>query len=173
MLPVGLIKSAPSNLASDHQNRYFMRSMHIDVLVDAESVTVFSKLGRLVLLGFVTRPGPQWKTWRIHIHKGHLGIQTFKTPHRFARYLVESADKYGLAHSNMSPRQQALVQSAAPTAGQEKWEGYVAFQADMQMSVANDPLLPITSSASFLATNYRTRCFSSAAGRMLYAKIPA
>lgn len=134
LLPFGMVKEAPSEVVSPYQNRYFLRTMQIDVLVDDDSVVVFSKLGRLAILGFVTPPSRDWRTWDIHVKKGALPVKAHKVPHFMFEYLKAAADDYGAIHERMSDDQQAIARSGVQKSIDDEHESYLAFKADVRIS---------------------------------------
>jgi len=134
VFPFGLLAAAPLELVSPFQNRYFLRTIQIDVLADDESVVVFSKLGRLAVIGFVTPADRRWKGWKVHVRKGAFPIQTFRMPHVMVQYLKDAAEGYGQIYEEMSPRQQGLAASGTAVAIREEMDSFVAFKADVRIS---------------------------------------
>ncbi len=134
LYPVGLIKSASQASVSPSQNRYFLRTIQIDVLVGVERMVVFSKLGRLVLIGFVTPPDRAWRGWRVRVRKGHFGVQAFGMPGEMLAFMRASADAYGSIYDRMSPRQQHIAGARAAQSMEERDEAFVAFEADVAIS---------------------------------------
>jgi hypothetical protein len=108
--------------------------MQIDVLASNEQVVVFSKLGRLIVIGFVQPAEHQWRGWKIHVRKGSLPVQTFRMPWPMLRFMADSANDYWNSYEQMSPRQQELAGSGAAQSMAEQDEAFVAFQADVALS---------------------------------------
>ena len=134
VLPLGVMASAPAETVSPYQNRYFLRTIQIDVLADEDSVFVFSKLGRLAVLGFVTPPKHHWRGWKVHLRKGSFPIQGFAMPNSMIAYLKAAADAYGALYERMSSRQQELARSGIRTAVDQELEAFIAFEADVRIS---------------------------------------
>lgn len=131
MYPVGLMANTPNVDLSSAQNRYFLRTIQIDVLVGTKDLVVFSKLGRLLIIGFVAPSDPEWRGWRIHVRKGILPVQGFGMPWPMMTFLKDSANTYARTYEEMSPRQQRLASSGAARSMADEDEAFIAFQTDV------------------------------------------
>lgn len=133
VFPFGTLASAPADQMSPYQNRYFLRTVQIDVLADDHSLLVYSKLGRLAVIGFVQPPSRHWRGWKVRLRKGSFPVQAFGMPYAMLRYLKAAADSYGRQYEQMSSRQQELARSGAQKAEEERADAFIAFEADVRM----------------------------------------
>lgn len=87
-------------------NRYILRSVDIDAACTSKEAFIYSKMGRVVVVGFIHMASPrQWQGSLIHVSHGAIGSQTYTLPDYFGRYLFERARRSDGFYKNISPRQ--------------------------------------------------------------------
>jgi hypothetical protein len=87
-------------------NRYFLRATDLDVVAGPDTVFVYTKLLRLIVIGFVRMPRKHgWHGGKLHVRRGVWGTRVYKMPGLMARYLSERADLHAGALRSLSPRQ--------------------------------------------------------------------
>lgn len=106
------ISSQPDNLSSNI-NRYFMRTIDMDLLRGRNMNYVYSKLGRFVILGFIREDRPNhWKGTKVHVRKGRIEPRTYIVPRGVFGYMNTRARSVAEGYSGISPRQAAKIDQA-------------------------------------------------------------
>jgi len=97
----------PSNI-----NRYILRTVDIDaVKVGNANGFVYSKIGRIVLVGFIDMPYPrQWKGTKLHVKSGLLGSKHYSLPAEFGEYFMNKARRLAELNKSMSPKQKQKIE---------------------------------------------------------------
>lgn len=91
----------PSNI-----NRYILRTVDIDaVRVGEKNGFVYSKMGRIVLIGFIDMLPHQWKGTKLHVESGVLGSKHYSLPAEFGEYFVNRARSVSKINDSISPNQ--------------------------------------------------------------------
>lgn len=135
LLPLDQIESATGGMPSN-VNRYLMRAIDLDLCHGGETVFVYSKLGRFIILGFVHEPNPgQWVGAKVNANEGVVEPRSYSLPKAFGEYLMEKAGRVPEAMSSISGRQQAKIEDAFRSnidriAGSDFFK---AMQADVEM----------------------------------------
>lgn len=95
-------------------NRYLTRTIDMDVVAFDHSAIVYSKLGRLLLVGFIA--GEQrscWKDTRIHVREGGFGgVKQYRVPSSLIHFINSKANKTAGTLASMSPKQNDIIQQA-------------------------------------------------------------
>jgi len=96
----------PSNI-----NRYILRTVDIDaVKIGEDNGFVYSKMGRIVLVGFIEMTHPrQWEGTKLHVRKGVLGSMNYKLPAVFGEYFVDKARRLKKLNESMSSNQKNKI----------------------------------------------------------------
>lgn len=99
----------PSNI-----NRYILRTVDIDpVRVGQENGFVYSKMGRVVLIGFIDMPHPRhWKGTKLHVNSGVLGSKHYSLPAEFGEYFVNRARKTSEMNESISSKQKRKIEES-------------------------------------------------------------
>ena len=111
MIPYGRLKSfnypnMPSNI-----NRYILRTVDIDaVRVGEKNGFVYSKMGRIVLIGFIDMLPHQWKGTKLHVESGVLGSKHYSLPAEFGEYFVNRARSVSKINDSISPNQKRKIE---------------------------------------------------------------
>jgi len=114
MLPFDQVESfnypgMPTNI-----NRYILRTVDIDAVHSGDkSAFVYSKMGRIVLIGFIEMPNPrQWKGTKLHVKKGVLGSKYYTLPAGFGDYFINKAKRLAKLEKSMSAKQQRKIEES-------------------------------------------------------------
>lgn len=87
-------------------NRYILRSVDVDAACASKEAFIYSKMGRVVVVGFIHMASPwQWQGSLIHVSHGAIGSQTYTLPYSFGRYLFERARRTDDFYKKISRRQ--------------------------------------------------------------------
>ncbi|MFA6148944.1 MAG: hypothetical protein WC899_12120 [bacterium] len=137
LLPLGLISSHSFSNMPTNINRYFMRSIDIDVAYTTSEAYVYSKLGKILLVGFIKIDAPgQWVGTKLHVAKGTLFANThYKLPAQFGQFILDKARKSATFHAKLSDRQKERIKE-----GYEKNREQYA-ESDMSKAIQQDVML--------------------------------
>lgn len=135
LIPLDGIESAAFNLPPNI-NRYLMRAIHIDMCHGDETLFVYSKLGRFLVLGFVNEPNPnQWSGSRVNANQGTVEPRRYTFPTAFRDYLIGKTNSTSSSLASVSDRQgrridEAFRKNIDRFAGSDSFR---AMDADVQM----------------------------------------
>lgn len=105
LLPLGPIMSTDGALPSNIQ-RYLMRAVEIDRILNTESAFTFAKLGHVVLMGFIREPEPElWQGTRIEIGAGLIAPTHLTLPDWLSVTFKQRSEQMAELQSQISPRQ--------------------------------------------------------------------
>lgn len=106
MLLLDLVHEHTFSEIPPNLNRYILRSVDIDAACTSKEAFVYSKMGRVVLIGFIRMANPQhWQGSLIHVNNGAIGSQKYTLPDYFGRYLFERAKRADGFYEKISSRQ--------------------------------------------------------------------
>ncbi|MFZ5763407.1 MAG: hypothetical protein ACOY8P_10835 [Thermodesulfobacteriota bacterium] len=93
-------------------NRYMLRTVDIDaVKLGEKDGFVYSKMGRIVLIGFIEISHPQrWKGTKLHVKKGVLGSKHYSLPAEFGEYFLSKARRLAEINKSMSGKQKQKIE---------------------------------------------------------------
>jgi hypothetical protein len=99
------LESGPASLPVGI-NPYFLRSVDMDVLVAPNTVFVYTKMLRVMVIGFV-QVGDQrdWHGGKLHVRKGVLGSRKYRMPGMMPAYFKRRVEAVSTAQRSLSPRQ--------------------------------------------------------------------
>lgn len=113
LLPVDAIQSYSGSAISPFLNRYLLRSVHMSVICSNKSVIVYTKMGHLILFGFIQEDtSKRWKGTKLHVNKGLIMPRVYRIPNYIAIYFNEQANKAAEALASVSPKQSQIIQKA-------------------------------------------------------------
>jgi len=113
LLPVDVVKSYSGTTISPFLNRYLLRSVHMDVICSKTSAIVYTKMGHLILFGFIQEDNfKRWKGTKLHINKGFIMQRNYSLPQNIADYWNEKANEGTKALASVSPRQKQKIQES-------------------------------------------------------------
>lgn len=97
--------TAPANL-----NRYFLRTMHMDLLQSDRGDLVYTKFPRFIFLGLSGHSqSKQMRESRIALGDGVISPRTYKWPDGFAQYVFSKAEEIQEKYSEISPAQRDRI----------------------------------------------------------------
>lgn len=139
LIPLDIIESFSGGSWSPFLNRYLMRTVDMDVVASKDSAVVYSKLGRLLLIGFLSsQPRAAWKETRLHVGLGTVGgIKSYVVPGSLAALINSKAARAADRLASMSSNQSNLIQQAI----KEKAESGELFETDVFRAMQQDVLL--------------------------------
>jgi hypothetical protein len=112
MLLLDLVHEHTFSEIPPNLNRYILRSVDIDAACTNKEAFVYSKMGRVVLVGFIHMANPwQWQGSLVHVNHGAIGSQTYTLPDYFGRYLFERARRADGFYEKISARQAERISS--------------------------------------------------------------
>jgi len=92
-------------------NRYILRTVDIDTVHSGDKAAyVYSKIGRIVLVGFIEMPYPrEWKGTKLHVKRGVLGSKHYILPTGFGDYFIHKAKRLIAVQQSMSENQRKKI----------------------------------------------------------------
>lgn len=107
ILPMDLIENHNDPNMPTNINSYILRSVDMDVAWFKKRAFVYSKMCRIIILGFIDEAQPNnWKGTKIHVHKGIVGeTLEYRIPGNFIAYLKGRASKVRSSHEGISEKQ--------------------------------------------------------------------
>jgi len=111
MLPFDRIESFNYPDMPPNINRYILRTVDIDTVhAGDKSAYVYSKIGRIVLIGFIEMPNPrEWKGSKLHVKNGVLGSKHYTFPAGFGDYFIDKAKRLIKIQGSMSKNQKRKI----------------------------------------------------------------
>jgi len=122
---------APENI-----NRYFLRNMHMDVLIGNGQIMVYTKLPRFIILGLSGHSeSRQMRSSRVALNGGKISPRSYYWPKGFAQYMFGKAREISEMYKEISSSQQAVIEKAlAKNPDRAASSGTLAaFQHDLDM----------------------------------------
>ena len=113
LVPVDTIQSYSGSAISPFLNRYLLRSVHMSVICSNTWAIVYTKMGHLILFGFIQEDNhKRWKGTKLHVNKGLIMPRVYHLPKYIAKYFNEQANKAAEALASVSPRQSQIIHQA-------------------------------------------------------------
>jgi hypothetical protein len=111
MLPLDRIKKFTHPETPPNINRYILRTVDIDTVHSGDKAAyVYSKMGRIVLVGFIEMPRPrEWKGTKLHVKEGVLGSTHYILPSGFGDYFMNKAKRLITIQKSMSEKQRKTI----------------------------------------------------------------
>ena len=129
LYPFDFLEHHSTPNVSPYINRYLMRTIEFDLVMSTVSVFVYTKLSRMVLIGFIQMPDTEeWKGGNLRLNNGVIGRKHYLVPSEFLDYLSDRADHSWEKLSNLSPSQSQKVTQMLVKKGEAFLESE-AFQA--------------------------------------------
>ncbi len=102
------ISGLPPNM-----NRYLVRAVDLNlVLSNGEPAFFYTKMGRLVILGFIDCRHPEhWKSTKVNLGAGIIGGDC-NMPEQFLKYLIDRATKVAREYDGLSERQRSVIEQS-------------------------------------------------------------
>jgi hypothetical protein len=139
LIPLDIIKSLSGGPWSPFLNRYLLRTVEMDVVASSDSAFVYSKLGRLLLIGFLSgQPRAAWKETRLHVRLGTVGgIKSYEVPGSLGALLNSKSARAAERIGSMSSNQSNVIQEEI----KEKAESGELLHSDVFRAMQQDVLL--------------------------------
>jgi hypothetical protein len=118
-------------------NRYLLRAIHMDFVTSQHETFTYTKLGRLLFIGFLHGTKPRrWKGTKLHARGGHIGEGQVEVPGEFADFLNAKADSVAAALRGLSERQRAKIKDVFSSRSAEIVNSDIlrAMQADLALT---------------------------------------
>lgn len=135
LVPMDRIESTSGKL-SPNINRYLMRAVQIDMCQGGETLFTFTKLGRFMVLGFISEPNTSnWTGSRINANQGTVEPRNYTMPAAFMGYINDKANSLSGITRSISDRQHAKINDAF-VANIDRMAGsdfFSAMSADVEM----------------------------------------
>jgi hypothetical protein len=110
LLPLGAIADSTYAGLPTNINRYFLRTVDMDVVNDGSTAFVYTKVGPFIFLGFIAMPfASQWQGTRIYASNGSIRPRNYTLPKNFAEYLFARARKTAQLKENISDAQRQKI----------------------------------------------------------------
>jgi hypothetical protein len=110
LLPLDTLESYSAGKLPANINRYVLRTVEMDVVRSADAVFAFSKIGKLIVLGFIDVAFPnQWVGTKVHVRDGVIGPGDYTVPRQFGDYLLERTERLATVHSKISDTQRERI----------------------------------------------------------------
>jgi len=91
-------------------NRYLVRIVEQDVVRGKESVFVYAKLCRVLIVGFVQKsPNEKWRGAKLHVRKGEIGGMNYELPSQLLKYMCGRAQRLIELEAKLSPNQRQKI----------------------------------------------------------------
>jgi hypothetical protein len=113
LIPLDVLESHSTPSLSPFMNRYMTRVVAADVVAGRRTIITYSKLCRLLIIGFVDVPDfKRWKGGKVGVRQGTVGGPVvYELPEGVFDYMNHSANAAGAALGRMSERQADKLQS--------------------------------------------------------------
>lgn len=113
LLPFNLIKEHPGFSISPFMNRYIMNTLDMSILYSERSVTVYAKMGRMLLFGLVQKyAANRWKGTKLHVNSGSIIPATYSIPTEILEFINERANKVASSLASLSDKQRGEIREA-------------------------------------------------------------
>lgn len=111
LLPLGIIDDTTIPDLPQNINRYFTRSIEMDIIGGAGHFMTYAKLGRFAIFGMIKRQS-KWEGTRVFGERGWIEPRNYSVPGALMHYMMARARMIREAHDRMSPAQVAKVEEA-------------------------------------------------------------
>ena len=113
LVPFGPIQNISKIQFPPNINRYLLRMIEIDAGANSSTAFIFSKFGRIGLMGFVDLQEPEhWSGSKIRLRGGRISPRVYTLPHQFGEYLGSRAQRVWDAQAQTSPAQKKKIKTA-------------------------------------------------------------
>jgi len=106
---VDVIKNHSGPQISPFLNRYLSRSVHMDVICSQTSAMVYTKMGRIIIIGNIQVDTKRWKGTILHVSKGLIMQKDYRLPQYIAEYWNYKANEVAESLSTVSPKQKQII----------------------------------------------------------------
>jgi hypothetical protein len=135
VLPMDIVAETNGRLPPNF-NRYIARSIDSDLCESPSFSFVYSKLGRFIILGFITEPTTKhWVGGKVHATEGAIEPRRYILPSSFGDYLMTRARVADDALSSVTDRQYQKIQDSL-LANADRFarsDSFSAMEADIRL----------------------------------------
>lgn len=114
LLPLNLIAQYHGLNISPFMNRYIMLTLDMAILYSDRSVTIYTKMGNILLFGLVQKyAANRWKGTKLHVNSGSIMIPgTYVIPTEVLEFINERANKAASLLASLSDKQRKTIRNA-------------------------------------------------------------
>jgi hypothetical protein len=114
LIPLDVLQNGGEGEMSPYLNRYFLRSVDLDIVASPSEVLVYAKLCRVLLLGHViVRARGKWRASRVAVQSGVIGgAVEYWLPAALGTFMNGKADLNATAFQKMSAPQKGKLRAA-------------------------------------------------------------
>lgn len=114
LLALDLVEQYRRGNISPFINRYIVSTLDMAIPYSERSVTVYTKMGKILLFGIVQKYGSnRWKGTKVHVNSGSIMIPcTYVIPEEVLGFINERANKAASVLASISDRQRKTVRNA-------------------------------------------------------------
>ncbi len=136
MLFLGAIKEHTFDELPTNINRYFLRVIDMDAIYTDDTAHVYTKMGHVVIVGFINVPRPkEWVGTILHVKHGNIVSPKYTLPLNFGEYLKDRARNCEGFYNKISQKQAIKIDTdyrKAPLRAMNS-ETWKAMQYDFDM----------------------------------------
>ena len=114
LLPLNVITQYHGLNISPFMNRYIMLTLDMGIPYSNRSVTIYSKMGNILLFGLVQKyAANRWKGTKLHANSGSIVIPgTYVIPTEVPEFINERANKTASLLASLSDKQRKIISNA-------------------------------------------------------------
>ncbi|ARD23756.1 hypothetical protein [Shewanella japonica] len=99
------IQDLPTNI-----NRYFLRTIAMDIVGNSNGIYIYTKLPSFIIIGVIkSKQSKEMRASRISISGGKISPRTFTFPEGFDGYIIDSANKVSDTYNQIPKEQLAKI----------------------------------------------------------------
>jgi hypothetical protein len=100
--PLDAIQSTNIGHLPENINRYFMRTMAMDIVGNSTDIYTYTKLPQFIIMGVIKAKGTGvMRSSRIALNSGKIYPREYRMPDGFDKYIIESASKVTEAYNQI------------------------------------------------------------------------
>lgn len=137
LLPFNLIKEHSVSNLSPFMNRYIMTTLDMAIGYSQRSVTVYAKMGRILLFGLVQKyAANRWKRTKLHVNSGSIVPTTYCIPTEILEFINERANESARSLASLSDKQRKVIRESIlqNIDGFAESDIFLAMQSDVMCS---------------------------------------
>jgi hypothetical protein len=113
ILPLDAVENHTLGKIPININRYILRSVDTDAVAGENRAFVYSKLERIIIIGFIEMPNPhQWDGTKVHVKNGSIGPRHYTLPIEFGDYFIGQANKALNIQKKISEKQNKKIEQS-------------------------------------------------------------
>lgn len=111
LFPLDAIESTTSNELPNNINRYFLRTIAMDIIGNSTDLIVYTKLPSFMVLGFIKAKEPKkHRTSRVALRSGKISPRDYYWPDGFINYITEKAQEISDVYDKIPKEQQDKIE---------------------------------------------------------------